>query len=133
MFTNRVVKQFNFYKKWIYNSVKSLFTTEIKQRKNRVVSNIKSLVEFETNLAKLYKNYDNKNKRMSIKKLSQITRMNWLQMLTQLFSGTNTSLHDNQNVVITSFATFKKLILLLNSTKSSVIGNKFCCFLLCVC
>lgn len=109
------------YKKWIYNTIKTLYPNEFKQ-KNHITNDIDTMVNFEIKLAKLYSNQDNLNKRISIEKLTQITGINWLEILTKLFSQSNYTINNQQQVVIISYNIFKKLILLLNSTKTNVIG-----------
>lgn len=118
------LEKINLYKRWIYNSIESLYTFTARQ-KNHSVTEINDVLNFEISLAKLIKRQDNKNKRISLRKLTQITQINWLQILRQLFSETNTTFNDNQQVIITSFNTFKKLILLLNTTKPNIIGSKY--------
>lgn len=111
-------QEIKLYKKWIYDTVRSLYYIVAKQ-KGHVKSGIRDLVEFEINLAKLAYNYDGNNNKISIKKLSQITRINWLRLLKKLQSG----LKINDLIAVNSLNALKKIIFLINTTKTNVIGN----------
>lgn len=107
------------YKKWIYDTVRALYNNIVGEQKTHIKSGIRDMVEFEINLAKLSYNYDGNNDKISIKKLSQITRINWLRILKKLQS----ELKINDLIAISSLKALKKLILLVNTTKANVVGN----------
>lgn len=116
----RYSKKIYLYKRWIYESIKSLYV--VRRSKQHVRDDIDAMVKFEMDLAKISLHDAGNSKRISIRKLSQITGLKWINLLQELISEVKVNITNDLHVVVNSLPALKQIALLINSTRKQVVG-----------
>ncbi|KAK4874492.1 hypothetical protein RN001_013852 [Aquatica leii] len=106
------------YEQWMYNTINYLYPNA----KNKYKHDIKNIIKFEKELAKLLL-HKNKFEKIYISDLTKDIPLNWKGVYERIFHNTSVPSSYNKKIVLRNRMYLKKLVELISSTKKNIVAN----------